>query len=388
MAAIDAIPAADKLTLDDKAAVEKARTLYDSLNDEEKSVITNYSKLTEAEAKIRELEKQQEQKDKDKKAAEKVIADIDALPSSSELTLDPYVLQLLDRVQAEYNALTDAQKALVTNYSTLQYLRNLIPDLKAAAAVVDKIKAIGEVTSDNYLKKQALVVEARTAYDALTADQKKRVTNYAELEKAELFISRQSTDEKVAYVISFIDELNITTSSSGALSDGPLRLTEKNNNVPTEKIWNDWKAYVVNARALYDTLDDQQKAQVTNTASLEKAEGYIYQLKADALKAMLKAQYEDMRHLSRLQFHQHRRQLLLKRNRRYRHSLRDLISQMEVRTHSAVMKLRSRQLRQWISLRQNQLKILKMSRQMLISPLMKKFRQQVIPLSVNLQKQS
>lgn len=87
------------------------------------------------------------------------------------------------------------------------------------------------------------------------------MTNYAELEKAELFISRQSTDEKVAYVISFIDELNITTSSSGALSDGPLRLTEKNNNVPTEKIWNDWKAYVVNARALYDTLDDQQKAQ-------------------------------------------------------------------------------------------------------------------------------
>ena len=55
MAAINAIPAADKLTLDDKAAVEKARTLYDSLNDEEKSVITNYSKLTEAEAKIREL---------------------------------------------------------------------------------------------------------------------------------------------------------------------------------------------------------------------------------------------------------------------------------------------------------------------------------------------
>lgn len=289
IAAIDALPAADKLTLEDKDAVVKARNLYDALDDEAKSVISNYSKLTEAEARIKELEKGQTQKEKDKAAAEKVVAAINALPSSDALTLDPYVLQLLDRVQAEYNALTDAQKALVTNYSTLQYLRNLIPDLKAAAAVVDKIKAIGEVTSDNYLKKQALVVEARTAYDALTADQKKRVTNYAELEKVELFISRQSTDEKVAYVISFIDELNITTSSSGALSDGPLRLTEKNNNVPTEKIWNDWKAYVVNARALYDTLDDQQKAQVTNTASLEKAEGYIYQLKADALKAMLKA---------------------------------------------------------------------------------------------------
>ena len=226
IAAIDALPAADKLTLEDKDAVVKARNLYDALDDEAKSVISNYSKLTEAEARIKELEKGQTQKEKDKAAAEKVVAAINALPSSDALTLDPYVLQLLDNIQAEYNALTEAQKALVTNYSTLQYLRNLIPDLKAAAAVVDKIKAIGEVTSDNYQKKQALVVEARTAYDALTADQKKRVTNYAELEKAELFIRRQSTDAKVGYVISFIDELNITTSSTGALSDGPLKLTE------------------------------------------------------------------------------------------------------------------------------------------------------------------
>ena len=145
------------------------------------------------------------------------------------------------------------------------------------------------MTSDNYQKKQALVIEARTAYDALTADQKKRITNYVELEKAELFIRRQSTDAKVGYVISFIDELNITTSSTGVLSDGPLKLTEKNNNVPTEKIWNSWKDYVVNARALYNTLNNQQKAQVTNLSSLEKAEGYLYQLKSDALKAMLKA---------------------------------------------------------------------------------------------------
>lgn len=289
IAAIDALPAADKLTLEDKDAVVKARNLYDALDDESKTVISNYSKLTAAEAKIKELEKQQEQKEKDKAAAEKVIAAINALPSADDLTLNPYVLQLLDNIQAQYNALTEAQKELVTNYSVLQALRSLIPDLKAAAAVVDKINAIGEVTSDNYQKKQALVIEARTAYDALTADQKKRVTNYAELEKAELFIRRQSTDAKVGYVISFIDELNITTSSTGALSDGPLKLTEKNNNVPTEKIWNSWKDYVANARALYNTLDDQQKAQVTNLSSLEKAEGYLYQLKSDALKAMLKA---------------------------------------------------------------------------------------------------
>lgn len=289
IAAIDALPAADKLTLEDRAAVAKARTLYDALDDESKTVISNYSRLTEAEARIKELEKKQTEKEEDKAAAGKVTEAITALPSADELTLDPYVLKLLDTVQAEYDALTEAQKELVTNYSTLQALRKLIPDLKTAAAVADKISAIGEVTSDNYQKKQALVIEARTAYDALTADQKKRVTNYAELEKAELFISHQTTDAKVTYVITFIDELNTTTSSAGVLSDGPLKLTEKNNNVPTEKIWDSWKDYVVNARALYNTLDEQQKTQVTNVSSLEKAEGYIYQLKSDALKEMLRA---------------------------------------------------------------------------------------------------
>lgn len=112
IAAIDALPAADKLTLENKDAVVNVRNLYDALDDEAKSVISNYSKLTAAEAKIKELEKQQEQKEKDKAAAEKVIAAINALPSADALTLDPYVLQLLDNIQAEYNALTEAQKAV------------------------------------------------------------------------------------------------------------------------------------------------------------------------------------------------------------------------------------------------------------------------------------
>ena len=58
--AIDAIPAADKLTLEDKKTVEKARTLYDVLDAESQAAVSNYSKLTEAEAKIAELEEKQE----------------------------------------------------------------------------------------------------------------------------------------------------------------------------------------------------------------------------------------------------------------------------------------------------------------------------------------
>ena len=50
IAAIDALSAADKLTLENKDAVVNARNLYDALDDEAKSVISNYSKLTAAEA--------------------------------------------------------------------------------------------------------------------------------------------------------------------------------------------------------------------------------------------------------------------------------------------------------------------------------------------------
>ena len=107
-------------------------------------------------------------------------------------------------------------------------------------------------------------------------------------------------------------------------------------------------------KSIYGTLDDQQKAQVTNTASLEKAEGYIYQLKADALKAMLKA-LPDAQTVRGYEAPQPttvpsaQEAASVEEEQAVPAQSEDLISQMEVRTHSAVMKLMSRQLRQWIS---------------------------------------
>lgn len=55
---INALPAVDALTLENKAAVEAARTAYNALTPEQKELITApvYEKLTNAEAKIAELE--------------------------------------------------------------------------------------------------------------------------------------------------------------------------------------------------------------------------------------------------------------------------------------------------------------------------------------------
>lgn len=282
--AIDAIPAADQLTLEDKKTVEKARTLYDALDAESQAAVSNYSKLTEAEAKIAELEEKQAQETADRKAAESVSTAIASLPTAENLIPNDYVLKRLDEVQAAYDALTETQKALVENYETLQTLRTVAADKKAAAEVTEKINAIGTLNAGNHEQKQALVTEARTAYDALTDIQKGYVANYGVLEKAELFLSTCEKDKQAAYVMSVIDELNTVSKN---MADGPLKLTEKNNGVPTEEIWKDWEDYVVNARAQYAALDAVQQEQVENLSDLEAAEGYVYQVKAEALKEQL-----------------------------------------------------------------------------------------------------
>ena len=282
--AIDSIPAADQLTLEDKKTVEKARTLYDALDAESQAAVSNYSKLTEAEAKIAELEEKQAQETADRKAAESVSTAIASLPTAENLIPNDYVLKRLDEVQAAYDALTETQKALVENYETLQTLRTVAADKKAAAEVTEKINAIGTLNAGNHEQKQALVTEARTAYDALTDIQKGYVANYGVLEKAELFLSTCEKDKQAVYVMSVIDELNTVSKN---MADGPLKLTEKNNGVPTEEIWKDWEDYVVNARAQYAALDAAQQEQVENLSDLEAAEGYVYQVKAEALKEQL-----------------------------------------------------------------------------------------------------
>ncbi|MCR5009957.1 MAG: LPXTG cell wall anchor domain-containing protein [Clostridia bacterium] len=87
-----------------------------------------------------------------------------------------------------YDALTDAQKALVTKLETLTAAEAKLKELKdaqtaeqAAANVDALIAAIGEVT----LESEEKITAARKAYDALTDDQKALVTKLETLTAAE-----------------------------------------------------------------------------------------------------------------------------------------------------------------------------------------------------------
>ena len=99
----------------------------------------------------------------------------------------------IDAARAAYDGLSAADKALVTNYSTLTDAETAYADAKTAAdqaaadAVKDLIAALPNPVQESDLKLSVYtkVQDARTAFDALTAEQKALVTNIAILEAAE-----------------------------------------------------------------------------------------------------------------------------------------------------------------------------------------------------------
>ena len=139
----------------------------------------------------------------------------------------------IDAARAAYNALTDAQKTEVTNYATLTdaeaAYNTLVTDHAAADAVIDKINAIGSpITATS----QTAIEDARAAYNALTDTQKGYVTNYSELTDAEAALA----------VVNLINAI-----------DNPVVYT------------NECHQEILDARAAYDALSDEQKALVDAT---------------------------------------------------------------------------------------------------------------------------
>lgn len=132
-----------------------------------------------------------------------------------------------------------------------------IADKAAAKNVDDLIDAIGDVTLTDDCK--AAIDAARTAYDALTDTQKALVSKLDILTDAEAKLAqlKKEAADKAAVddVIAKIDAI------------GKVKLDK------------DSKAKITAARAAYDALDDELKAQVTNYNTLLAAEKRYQQLR-------------------------------------------------------------------------------------------------------------
>ena len=192
------------------------------------------------------------------KTDEEVIAEVDALIEAiGEVTLESE--EAITAARKAYDALSDAQKAQVKGLSTLEAaeakLAELKADAEAAAAVDEKIAAIGEVT----LTSEETIKAAREAYDALTDAQKKLVTKLADLEAAEKKLEELKKAASDADVAAAMDE------QIGKIGEVTL----------------DSEEAIAAARKAYEALTEDQKALVTKLADLEAAEKKLEELKAE-----------------------------------------------------------------------------------------------------------
>ena len=214
----------EPVTIDKKDAILQARKAYDTLTKKQQSLVAHPEYLNRAEQTY------------DKLKAQEVSAEISAILTGT-ITLNSK--DAIYKAQQLYDALTDNQKKLVTNYKQLQNAKAMYQNLILASPVIELIKNIGEVT----LEKGGAITRAIEAYNALTAEQQELVSNYSVLEAA----YQNYSDLLAAHQVSTkISQIGVVTKESGSL---------------LEQI-----------RNAYNSLSDRQKSLVENYSDLEKAE--------------------------------------------------------------------------------------------------------------------
>ncbi len=209
---IKALPKSERVDYTDKAEIEKARTAYNELTDDQKKLVSNLDTLTAAEA---ALEKALEEVADDQSAAEIVIKMIQDLP-------DPVVYNHDDKTDADeigaaraaYNDLGKVGKNIVgkDNLKLLtnaeKALKKLVSqdtkDEKAAAKVIAKIEKL-PAAEDVIVKNKSAISAARKAYDKLNENAKKYADDSAEviakLTDCEAALTQAIEDEDAAEAV-------------------------------------------------------------------------------------------------------------------------------------------------------------------------------------------
>ncbi len=181
----NAISAIGNVTLDSKTAIETAEGLYALLDDSQKNDVTNYATLQEARATYNSLVKVKEVED--------LIANADLANITS-----------LKNVIDAYNQLTAEQKTQITNTSKYS-------DIKVNYVVL----AIDALPSSITMSDGTAITTAKTAYDALSDTEKAKVTNYSKLESAiAAYNDLASSLVKWSYDGKYKSDLITTTGSS------------------------------------------------------------------------------------------------------------------------------------------------------------------------------
>ena len=258
-----ALPAEAQVTYADKAEIETVRETYAALAEDQQTAISVglMGRLLRAENRIAKLKAELE-------AAEKAIMD---LPDCSVMTLSDKTA--VTAARKGYEGLTKEQQAVIADaiLERLTAAENRIMELEKSLAEVEAAKtAIEELPdlSQISLNDKAAIEAARAAYEGLTEEQKQTVP-------AELLTELTAAENQIA-------ELEKPLAEVEAAKTVIEKLPE------LSKISLNDKTAIEAARKAYEGLNDAQKAQITNEilTQLTAAENKIAELeKAEQEKA-------------------------------------------------------------------------------------------------------
>lgn len=147
------------VTISDKDAVVSARASYNRLTLVQKSLVTNYSKLTSSEATIANLTEIMNAKI----ASDAVTAKINTIP----LTVTVSDKDTIAAARTAYDALTAAQKTLVINYNKLISAENTLSQLLTAQnnQVASNNTANAAATTNEVSAASKIAVLPKTGYE-------------------------------------------------------------------------------------------------------------------------------------------------------------------------------------------------------------------------------
>ncbi|MSB12089.1 InlB B-repeat-containing protein [Lactonifactor sp. BIOML-A6] len=280
---IDAIEAIGEVELSKASQIEAVRQQYLSLSGKQKKMVTNYSKLMEAEQQIADL----------KASQSKVENVIKMIQNIGEVTQDSK--DAVYEARAEYDRLTDQEKVLVGQENSellFQKEKELEEILSQYVAITNTITLIDNIGTVD-LDKVIYINSARKAYDALTEEQKKEVTNYDVLLKAEAELTRiYEAKRPVDSLVSQINELwsyigqnaeNITLSNRSQIES---IMTSINGLSEEQKRWmNNETVAMTRFSEMQKKLEELKAALLPSKVSLDRTQITLNKNSSTSLKA-------------------------------------------------------------------------------------------------------
>ena len=293
---IDALPAADDVTLEDADQIDEAAGAYNVLTDEGKALVTNYTKLLEAQLKLVELKLDEanaalEQEQLDNEAKVKELEDkISDLTNELTDTIKKLEKAEKEDIPALQEEIADLQKKLEQTRKELAEARKaLIEDsfgqlIEAAQKALDDAKAELSAAGDSIVNKalKALVETAEKALEA--AKEKADDANRAMSESAKEIAAIRDQVAQASQDLAKAGEELAKAVASGAASEKEIsELKDKVAEAEAAKAAAEKTA--AEAEAGKQTSDDEL---AKTKAALAEAEAALANLKAEIAASELK----------------------------------------------------------------------------------------------------